>query len=56
MWRTGKRATPGSVTLTHSNPGGWSSAAVLGKDMYGMDFGSSGNYSNFLTYSCDAEL
>ena len=55
-WRTVKRANPNSVTLTHSNPGGWSSAAVLGSDMYGMDFGNSGNYSNFLTYSCDAEL
>ena len=56
MWRTVKRANPNSVTLTHSNPGGWSSAGVLGSDMYGMDFGSNGNYSNFLTYSCDAEL
>ena len=56
MWRTVKRANPNSVTLTHSNPGGWSSAAVLGSDMYGMDFGSSGNYSNFASYSCDAEL
>ena len=56
MWKVVKRATPNSVTLTHNNPGGWSSAAVLGKDMYGMDFGSSGNYSNFASYSCDAEL
>ena len=56
MWRTVKRANPNSVTLTHNNPGGWSSAAVLGSDMYGMDFGSSGNYSNFASYSCDAEL
>ena len=56
MWRTVKRATPNSVTLTHSNPGGWSSASVLGSDIYGMDFGSSGNYSNFASYSCDAEL
>ena len=55
-WRTPKRASPNSVTLTHSNPGGWSSASVLGSDIYGMDFGSSGNYSNFLSYSCDAEL
>ena len=54
-WRTVKRTNPG-VTLTHSNPGGWSSAAVLGSDIYGMDFGSSSNYSNFLTYSCNAEL
>ena len=56
MWRTVKRATPNSVILTHNNPSGWSSAGVLGKDIYGMDFGSSGNYSNFTTYSCDAEL
>ena len=56
MWRTVKRASPSSVTLTHANPGGWSSAAVLGSDIYGMDFGSSGNYSNFASYSCDAEL
>ena len=55
-WRTVKRATPNSVTLTHSNPSGWSSATVLGKDRYGMDFGSSGNYSNFASYACDAEL
>ena len=55
-WRTVKRANPSSVTLTHSNPGGWSSAGVLGSDIYGMDFGSSGNYSNFLSYSCNAEL
>ena len=55
-WRTVKRATPNSVTLTHSNPAGWSSASVLGKDKYGMDFGSGGNYSNFASYACDAEL
>ena len=55
-WRVPKRGNPISVTLTHSNPGGWSSASVLGSDMYGMDFGSSSNYSNFLSYSCDAEF
>jgi len=55
MWRTVKRDTP-NVTLTHNNPSGWSSAGVLGKDIYGMDFGSNSNYSNFASYSCDAEL
>jgi len=56
MWKVVKRATPSSVVLTHSNPAGWSSANALGYDIYGMDFGNTGNYSNFLTYACDAEL
>ena len=55
-WRTTKRAAPNSVILGISNPNGWSAASVLSSSAYGMDVGNSGNYSNFASYRCDAEL
>jgi hypothetical protein len=54
-WRTPKRSSPGSVILGIANPTGWNTASVLSSGIHGMDCGG-GNYSNFATYRCDAEL